>query len=273
MANLYVLEGMGESFSGRRRKEFRVHRGNRTARMAGARVPGIIEGREAELLGRSLFAKIGSVAKSAAKVAVSPVTATYSVTKSAAKATVNAVKNPSLTSISKIVTNPVVRAANVTKDTVKEAAHGVAETGRAASTALDITRRVAKRLIKTVAKKVLFHGGGLLGASAVAAVPKNAAKGVLIPVATAAVLANTVTAPAAPVVPVLVNEVIDELYNSISDKIAKGLSPDKAAAEAKADLDKLEPGEENDPKVGGGFGPILLIGGAGLLALLLLRRK
>jgi hypothetical protein len=277
MANLYVLEGMGESFSGRRRKEFRVHRGNRTSRMAGCRVPGIIEGGQAELLGRSLFSKIGSVAKSVAKVAVAPVTVTYSVAKSAGKATVNAVEHPSLTAVSKIVTNPAVRAANAVKDTGKEAVHAVAETGRAADTAasrtLDVTRRVAKRLIKTVAKKVLFHGVGLLGASAVAAVPKNAAKGVLIPVATAAVLANTVTAPAAPVVPVLANEVIDELYNSISDKIAKGLSPDKAAAEAQADLDKLEPGEENDPKVGGGFGPILLIGGAGLLALLLLRRK
>jgi hypothetical protein len=272
MANLYVLEGAGDSIYGSRRKRFKVHRGNRTSRMAGVRVPGIIEGQQADLLGRSLFAKIGNVAKSAVKVAAAPVTATYSVTKSAAKATVNAVKNPSLTNISKIATNPLVRTANVTKDTGKEVVHSVAETGRAASTALDITRRVAKRLIKTVAKKVLFHGTGLLGGSAVAAVPKNAAKGVLIPVATTAVLANTVTAPAAPVVPVLVNEVIDELYNAISNKIAKGLSPDKAAAEAQADLDTLEPGEENDPKVSGGFGPILLIGGAGLLALLLLRR-
>ena len=277
MANLYVLEGMGESFGGRRRKEFRVHRGNRTSRMAGVRVPGIIEGRQAELLGRNLFSKIGSIAKSAAKVAVSPVTATYSVTKAATKATTHAVLHPSISNVKKIGTNTASRAVNVSKDTAKEAGHAALETGRfvntAASRTLDVTRRVAKRLIKTVAKKVLFHGGGLLGASAVAAVPKNAAKGVLIPVATAAVLANTVTAPAAPVVPVLVNEVIDELYNAISDKIAKGMSPEKAASEAKADLDKLEPGEENDPKVGGGFGPILLIGGVGLLALLMLRRK
>lgn len=274
MADLYVLEGLGEA--GNRRVTHRAHKRSKHSRMAPVKVPGIVYGDPlVVLLGRDLFSKIGSIAKSTVKVVASPVTATYSVAKAATKATTHAVLHPTLSNVKKIGTNTASRAVNVSKDTVKEAGHAAAETGRfvntVASRTLDVTRRVAKRLIKTVAKKVLFHGG-LLGSS-VAAVPKNAAKGVLIPVATAAVLANIVTAPAAPVVPVLVNEVIDELYNSISDKIAKGLSPDKAASEAQADLDKLEPGEENDPKVSGGFGPILLVGGLGLLAFILLRRK
>ncbi len=224
-----------------------------------------------EFLG-SLFSKIKSVAKSASKLAVAPVTTTYSVTKSAAKATVNVVKKPSLSNLAKVVTAPTKRVVNETKSNVKEAAHGVAEAGRGTKVALDVARRVAKRIIKTVAKKVLFKGDSLLGSS-VAAVPKNAAKGILIPIATAAVVANTTTAPAAPVVPVLVNEVIDELYNGISKKIAQGMSPEKAASEAQSDLDRLEPGEENDPKFGSGFALPLLIGGGILAAVLLLKKK
>lgn len=280
MADLYVLEGRGNGIYSNSHGQ---RRGNRHV-TRGRKVPGIVYGDPIEtlfgrsvsaypmLLGRSFWNKVGSVVKSTAKVAVAPVTATYSVTKSAANATVNAVKNPSLSNIAKIVTNPTTRAVNVTKDTVKEAGHAAMETGRAASVALDVTRRVAKRLIKKVAKKVLFHGDTLLGGS-VSAIPKNAAKGVLIPVATAAVLANTVTAPAAPAVPVLVNEVINELYNAMEKAIKKGLSPDKAAAEAQASLDVLEPGEENDPKVGyGSFMPIA-IGVAALLALVVVLKK
>lgn len=267
MADLYVLEGLGEA--GNRHVTKRLHKRSKHSRMAPVRVPGIMYG--GDVLFGSIWSKVKNAAKSTVKVVASPVTASFSVAKAATKATTHAVLHPSLSNVSKIATKTATRTVNVTKDTAKEAGHAVAETGRAAGQALDVTRRVAKRLIKGLAKKVLFQGG-LLGSS-VAAIPKNAAKGVLIPVATAAVLANGVTAPAAPVVPVLVNEVIDELYQSISDKIAKGLSPDKAASEAQADLDKLEPGEENDPKVSGGFGPILLVGGLGLLAFILLRRK
>ena len=277
MANLYVLEGDGDSIYASPRNRMKIHRGNRRGRQAFARVPGIVEGREAELLGRSIWGKIKSATTSVAKVVAAPVTTTYSVAKSAGKATVNAVKNPSLTSISKIVTAPTTRLVNETKSNVKEAGHAAAEAGRAANTAasrtLDVTRRVAKRLIKSVAKKVLFKGDMLLGNGSVAAVPKNAAKGVLIPVATAAVVANTITAPAAPAVPALVNEVIDELYSAIEAKIKAGLSPDKAAAAARADLDKLEPGEENDPKVGSGYMLPLIIGGGLLAAILILKKK
>lgn len=269
MANLYVLEGMGETHANVHRRRVRIHRGNRHARQASAAVPGIVDG--SEFLG-SLFSKVRNVAKSAGKLAVAPVTMSYTATKSAAKATMNVAKKPTLSNLMKVVTAPTQRVANETKSTVKEAAHGVAESARGTKVALDIARRVAKRVIKMVAKKVLFHGDGLLG-SGVAAVPKNAAKGILIPVATAAVVANTTTAPAAPVVPVLVNEVIDELYNAISKKIAQGLSPDKAAAEAKSELDKLEPGEENDPKVGSGMMVPLLVGGGILAAILLFKKK
>jgi hypothetical protein len=267
MANLYVLEGRGTgvySESARRRGIRRVTRMRR--------VPGIVYGDPMQvLLGRSFFKKIGSGLKAATKVAISPVTATYSVTKSAAKATVKAVKDPSLKNISKIVTNPLVRAKGEVVKTGKDAGHAVMETGRAGSVALDVTRRVAKRLIKKVAKKVLFKGDDLLGS--VSAIPKNAAKGVLIPVATAAVLANTVTAPAAPAVPVLVNEVINELYSAMENAIKKGLSPEKAAKAAQDQLDVLEPGEENDPKVGyGSFMPIA-IGIAAVLALVVVLKK
>ncbi len=74
-------------------------------------------------------------------------------------------------------------------------------------------------MIKGIAKKVLFHGSEFLGAGSLSAIPKNAAKGVLIPAATAAVIANVVTAPAAPAVPVLVDEVINEIYADIEKKI------------------------------------------------------
>jgi hypothetical protein len=221
--------------------------------------------------------KIGGIAKSAGKLAVAPVTTTYSVTKSAAKATVNAVKHPSLKNISKIVTNPTTRAFNETKSNVKEAGHAALETGRvvntAASRSMDVIRRVAKRLIKKVAKSVLFKGD-LMGAdSSTARISKGAAKGILIPVATAAVAANTTTAPAAPIVPVLVNEVIDELYSAIEKGIKKGLSPKQAEDEAKAELDKLEPGEENDPQVSYGSYMPVAIGIAAVLALVVVLKK
>lgn len=265
MADLYVLEGD--------RGEFQRLKRHAPARRHMRQVDGIVYGNPMDaLLGRSFLKKIGGAVKSVAKVAAAPVTMTYSVTKSAAKATVQAVKKPTFSNIAKIVTKPVVRAGNETKSVAREAGHAVMETGRAAGTALDVTRRVAKRIIKSVAKKVLFKGDMLLGES-LSAIPKNAAKGVLMPVATAAVLANTVTAPAAPAVPILVNEVIDELYSAIEKKVKQGLSPERAAQEAKADLDKMEPGEENDPKVSSGYTPWLIGGGLALLAFIAIRRR
>ncbi len=282
MADLYVLEGRGKGVSAHAR-----HRGNRHVTRT-RRVPGIVYGDPLqtlygrrpvsvpELLGRSLWAKAKSIGKSVAKVAVAPVTTTYSVAKSATKAATHAVLNPSVSNLSKVVTNPLTRGANETKSNVKEVAHAAAETGRfvntAASRSLNVINRVAKRLIKKVAKAVLFHGDSLLG-SGVAAVPKNAAKAILIPAATAAVLANTVTAPAAPAVPVLVNEVINELYSSISDAVSKGLSPEDAAKAAQDKLDQLEPGEENDPKVSyGSFMPVA-IGLAAVVGLVVILKK
>lgn len=240
-------------------------------------VDGIVYGDVNEILGRSLLKKIKGIGKSAAKLAVAPVTTTYSVTKSAAKATVRAVKDPSLKNVTRIVTDPGKRAFNETKSNVREAGHAAAETGRVANTAasrsMNVVRRVAKRLIKTVAKKVLFKGD-LLGAEtpSVARMTKGTAKGILIPAATAAVVANTTTAPAAPIVPVLVNEVVDELYEVMERNIKKGMSPKDAEKAAKAALDKLEPGEENDPKISGGFMP-LAIGAAAVLALIVVMRR
>lgn len=287
MANLYVLEGLGDSLSGRRRKEFRVHRGNRTARMAGARVPGIIYGDPIELLG-IMMPSTSALTRPADKKMILKVAEAKGITLTEAEK-----KNPTSVAVKKKLGllvpskgnileraaksvadagSTVVRAtqSNVLRPTAHVVATGTRATVRAVGDVLDVTRRMAKRAIKAVAKKVLFKGG-LLGASAVAAVPKNAAKGILIPAATAAVLANPATAAAAPAVPVLVNEVIDELYNNISDNIAKGLSPDKAADKAKSDLDKLTPGEENDPKAG--IGTIALLVGGGLLAFVFLRRR
>ncbi len=260
MADLYVLEGRGiYSDNGVRRRGIRRVTRNR-------RVPGIVYGDPlAVLLGKKWYEK-------AASVVASPITATYSVTKSAAKATVKAVKNPSLKNISKIVTNPIVRAKGEVVKTGRDTVSVAKSAGSGLKSALDVTRRVAKRLIKKVAKKVLFKGDGVLLGS-VSAIPKNAAKGVLIPVATAAVLANTITAPAAPAVPVLVNEVINELYSAMENAVKKGLSPDKAAKAAQDSLDVLEPGEENDPKVSfGAFMPIA-IGIAAVLALVVVLKK
>ncbi len=288
--NLFVLEGLGESFSGRRRKEFSVHRGNRTSHMSGVRVPGILYGDPIQMLGIGLTSPNPNIERKnrelqlkAAKAKGVKFTAdeekkwingSYSAdllkkigyTKSSGNFLEQAAKSVADAG------STVVRAtqSNVLRPTAHVVATGTRATVRAVGDVLDVTRRMAKRAIKAVAKKVLFKGG-FLGASAVAAVPKNAAKGILIPAATAAVLANPATAAAAPAVPVLVNEVIDELYNNISDQVAKGLSPDNAAAKAKSDLDKLAPGEENDPKAG--IGPVLLLVGGGLLAYVLARRR
>lgn len=242
------------------------------------RVPGIVFGDPMEvLLGRSLLKKIGGIAKSAGKLAISPVTTTYSVAKSAAKATVNAAKHPTFKNFSKIVTNPATRAFNETKSNVKEAGHATLETGRVVNTAvsrsMDVVRRVAKRLIKKVARKVLFNGDYLGAEISVAKYSKSAAKGILMPLATAAVAANATTAPAAPAVPVLVNEVINELYSAIEKGIQKGLSPKQAQDAAKAELDKLEPGEENDPKVSYGSYMPIAIGLAAVLGLVVVMKK
>ncbi len=270
MADLYVLEGRGHGVYA---KDPSHRKGNRRVthtRHQVRRVPGIVYD---DLLGSSLFKKIGNIAKSSVKLAVAPVTTAYSATKSAAKATVNVVKNPSLKNLAKVVTAPVTRTANETKSNVKEAVHVTAESARATKLGLDVVRRVAKRLIKKLAKKVIFKGD-LMGAdSATARISKGAAKGILIPVATAAVAANTTTAPASPVVPVLVNEVIDEIYSVIERGIKKGLSPKQAEDEAKAELDKLEPGEEGDPSVSAtSFMPIA-IGIAAVLGLVVLMKK
>lgn len=278
MADLYVLEGRGNFLHAKPQRNHPRNRSVTHGRHVMRRVPGIVYGDPMEvLLGRSLLKKIGGIAKSAGKLAIAPVTTTYSVTKSAAKATVNAVKKPSLTNFAKIVTAPTTRAVNETKSNVKEAAHATLETGRvvntAASRSMDVVRRVAKRLIKKVAKKVLFKGDLMGAEGATARISKGAAKGVLIPVATAAVAANTTTAPAAPIVPVLVNEVIDELYSAIEKGIKKGLSPKQAEKEAVAEMDKLEPGEENDPKVSyGSFMPVA-IGIAAVLGLVVILKK
>lgn len=261
MAALYILEG-GERGSSPPRRYLN--------NMRLAPVPGIVYGDPMqELLGRSLFKKIKNVGKGVARVATSPVRMTYTVTKATGKAVVTAAKKPTLKNISNIVVKPVVRATGETKTTARAGAHAVAEAGRATAMSANVIRRMAKRAIKKVAKAVLFKGD-LLGS--VAAVSKNAARGILIPPATAAVAANPTLAPAAPVVPVLVNEVIDELYANIESRVKKGLSPEKAASEARADLDKLEPGEENDPGAKSMMAPIFLGLGV-LMGLAILARR
>lgn len=284
MATLAVLEGFGIP------SRMKNQRGTPARLKASRRMPlyrkprsmrpvdGIVYGEVDDLLGRSILKKLKNVGKSVAKVAVSPVTATYSVTKSAAKATVKAVKDPSLKNITAIVTKPATRAVGVVKETGREAGHAAAESGRAASTAasrsMGVIRRVAKRLIKGIAKKVLFKGD-ILGQEkpSIARMSKTAAKGLIMPTATALVAANTTTAPAAPLVPVLVNEVVDELYAVLERNVKKGMSPKDAEKAAKEALDKLEPGEENDPKVGVGDFTPWLIGGAAALALFLFLKR
>lgn len=284
MATLAVLEGFGipSRMKNERGTPARLKRPHRMPLYRKPRsmrtVDGIVYGEVDDLLGRSLLKKIKGIGKSAGKLAVAPITTTYSVTKSAAKATVKAVKDPSLKNITAIVTKPATRAVSETKSNVREAGHAAAETGRVASTAatrsMGVIRRVAKRLIKGIAKKVLFKGE-YLGAEkpSIARMSKNAAKGLIMPTATALVAANTTTAPAAPLVPVLVNEVVDELYAVLERNVKKGMSPKDAEKAAKEALDKLEPGEENDPKVGVGSFTPWLIGGAAALALFLFLKR
>lgn len=278
MANLYVLEG--ENFNGKHsfQKPFNSPRRMRN-------VNGIVESNFSYdfMGGRSLWQKTKSVAKGTVKIAAMPITTTYTVAKSATKAATHAVLNPSLQNFSRIVTDPSKRLSNETVSNVRTVAHTGLEAGRGINTAAsrtgkavvyaaNVTRRVAKRLIKSVARTVLFSGDSLLGES-LSRIPKNAAKTLLIPSATAAVAANPTTAPATPIVPILVNEVVDELYSVIERNIKRGLSPKQAAESALKDMDKLEPGEETDP--GQGVTPMLLLGLAAAIvgAVIIFKRK
>jgi len=117
---------------------------------------------------------------------------------------------------------------------------GVRSTGHAIAQASRVSKRVAKRAIRAVAKAVLLKGDGLLGSS-VTTMSKTQAKAVLMAPATAAV-ANTVPV-AVPLVPLLVNEVVDEVFAAIKKRVAKGLSPEAAAAQVKTAL------ENDDDKV------------------------
>ena len=161
-------------------------------------------------------------------------------------------------------------AAHVVATGARATGHAVAEGARVTGRVL---RRAAKGIIRKVAKTVLLKGDYslLMGAEtpSVARVSKNLAKGVLMPAATAAVAASTVTAPAAPLVPILVNEVIDEVYSAIEKKVKKGLSPEQAKQEV---LTALENNDDAALEAGGNMTPIL-IGGGVVLALILFLKK
>jgi hypothetical protein len=165
------------------------------------------------------------------------------------------------------------RVGRVTKRAVRGTGHVFAKAGRATGHAVAqagrVTRRVAKRIIRGIANKMLLHGDSMLGAKA-PAMTKEAAKTLILPTATAAVTASTVTAPLAPAVPVILNEVLDEVYASIQKRIKKGMSPEKAAAEVSAALEK-----DDDAALGAKASPALLlgIGGAALALLIFMRRR
>jgi len=137
--------------------------------------------------------------------------------------------------------------------------HAVAQAGR-------VTRRVAKRIVRGVASKILLHGDGLLGIES-AAMSRTSAKALLMPSATAAVASGLPIA--APLVPVLVNEVVDEVYDAIKKKVSKGASPESAAADVKTALQA-----DDDRVLSSGVSmPVMLGIGAGLVALALVLKK
>lgn len=149
----------------------------------------------------------------------------------------------------------------VTKKIGRGTGHAIMQAGR-------VTRRVAKRLVRGVANKMLLNGDPLLGASA-PTMTKNAAKTLILPTATAAVTASTVTAPLAPIVPILVNEVIDEVYSAISKRVKKGMSPERAASEVAVALEK-----DDDKALGASPSmPVILGVGAGIIALIMVLKK
>lgn len=268
MAKLSVLEGNGGRNRRATPKAFISLQG---------RGDDIVYGDVRALMGRSLWKKVKGAAKSVAKVSVAPVTMTYTATKSAAKATGTFIKHPSMKNLKNVVLKPGTRAVNETKTDVREAGHAAMETGRATKIAADVGYRVVKRLIRKLAAKVLLKGDhyDMLGEDGVAKYPKNAAKGVLIPLATAAVVANTTTAPFSPAVPVIVNSVIDELYSAIAKRIKKGLSPAQAKQEVESALTTDDDAAADKALDVGGNLPLIL-GGVGLLvavALVLKKRR
>lgn len=145
---------------------------------------------------------------------------------------------------------------NVNKKIVRGAGHGIATAGRAvghvAMTANRIATRVALRAIRKAAKTVLFHGDvDFLGADGSPVVSKTAAKAILMPTATAAVAATPGAQLAAPIVPVLVNQVLDEIY--------KALTGGKKVADIKKDLENGESPSGISPVI---IGVGILVAGA-----------
>lgn len=158
-----------------------------------------------ELLGRSFFSRMARKAKNAVKTT------------------------------GRVTARTVKTTERVALKTAKETGHIVATGARAVGHAAMIAERLAKRIIRRAAKKVLLHGdiGMQMLGDGTPIMPKTAATAVLLPAATAAVLASP-AAVAAPAVPLLVKEVIDEIYsaitsgkttNDIGNALDKGNSP------------------------------------------------
>lgn len=166
----------------------------------------------------------------------------------------------SVANVARATQKNVIRpASHVVATASRATGHAVAQTARVTTR---VMRRAAKGVIRAVAKSLLLKGDyavALLGESeSIARVSKTAAKGVLLPAATAAVAASP-AAVASPLVPVLVNEVIDEVYAAIEKKVRQGLSPEQAKKQISDALTRNDDDELNTSPswmpwaIGGGF--------------------
>lgn len=214
-------------------------------------------------LGRSWLSKVGSAIKKTAspqmKIAASIAAAPVTSAKRAQRQRVNvALKaREALSDASKATGNFLGRTAS---PQMKAASRSIEK-------AADVTKRVAKRIIRSVLKPLIRRalGADLLGADDLASKVK-AIRPALIATATvgatAAVAASVVAAPAAPAVPVLLPPILDELLDEIvkGGKSILGIEDPKEPEELAAEKKKAN-------------ALPLLLGAAGVAAFVVLRKK
>lgn len=159
----------------------------------------------------------------------------------------------SLRKVAKVASVPARMTKNVVVDSSKAVAKGTVAAakgtakvtvaagkavGHAAMELKRASERMAKKIVRGVVLKNLrgedIESYMLLGSSGDTAA-KAALNATVIPLATTAVLASAVAAPAAPLIPVITPPIINEVYDTVKTKMSKGKTMQQAVAEAEAE--------------------------------------
>ena len=183
---------------------------------------GILEG-EFDFLGkRSLAKKTWGATKRTVKIATTPQRAVLRVATKIANPVLRPVQNtmkkvPVLRTIDSSMSASYNLATGRTSKSIRQ----VKTTGRNVvkdtKVAGHLVMELARKIVTPIASKIIGSNPG---------VSRVAAKSLIIPPATAAVASSTAAAPAAPLVPVILDKVISEIYSKLGARkaLAKDLS-------------------------------------------------